>query len=144
MDFISINWFVIGGRCLISSPPESRTSASCTWSLEFFRGRTIRYWATKLRNPDAQLHGFDSFEGPPDAWGPHAKGIFSISGKLPEIADPRVQFFKGWFEEVLPTYVVPDHDVLIMIVDADMYTFDIVCLASPTSVRASRHIHLLR
>jgi hypothetical protein len=91
--------------------------------LEFgvFRGRTIRYWSTKLRNPDAQLHGFDSFEGLPDAWGPHAKGTFSVSGKLPEIADPRVQFFKGWFDEVLPTYVVPDHDVLIMIMDADMY-----------------------
>jgi hypothetical protein len=68
------------------------------------------------------LHGFDSFEGLPEAWGPHAKGTFSVSGKLPEIADPRVQFFKGWFEEVLPTYVVPDHDVLIMIVDADIYT----------------------
>jgi Macrocin-O-methyltransferase (TylF) len=87
-----------------------------------FRGRTIRYWSTKLRNPDARLHGFDSFEGLPDSWGPHAKGTFSVSGKLPEIADPRVQFFKGWFEDVLPTYVVPDHDVLIMIMDADMYT----------------------
>jgi macrocin-O-methyltransferase TylF-like protien len=92
--------------------------------LEFgvFRGRTIRYWSTKLRNPDTRLHGFDSFEGLPEAWGPHTKGTFSVSGKLPEIADPRVKFFKGWFDRVLPDYVVPEHDVLVLIMDADMYT----------------------
>ncbi len=92
--------------------------------LEFgvFRGRTIRYWSTKLRNPEARLHGFDSFEGLPEAWGPHTKGTLSVGGKLPEIADPRVRFFKGWFDEVLPNYVVPDHEVLIMIMDADTYT----------------------
>lgn len=36
--------------------------------------------------------------------GPHAKGNFSVSGKLPEITSPAVRSFKGWFEEVLPTY----------------------------------------
>jgi len=92
--------------------------------LEFgvFRGRTIRYWATKLRNPASHLHGFDSFEGLPEAWGPHTKGTFDVGGKVPDIADPRVCFFKGWFEETLPTYVVPDHEVLVMIMDADLYT----------------------
>ena len=37
--------------------------------LEFgvFRGRTIRYWSRKLRHPETRLHGFDSFEGLPDA-----------------------------------------------------------------------------
>jgi hypothetical protein len=38
--------------------------------LEFgvFKGRTTRYWSAKLRNPDARLHGFDSFEGLPEEW----------------------------------------------------------------------------
>lgn len=92
--------------------------------LEFgvFRGRTIRYWATKLRHPDAHLHGFDSFEGLPEAWGPHTKGTFGVGGKIPEIADPRVGFFKGWFQDTLPSYVVPEHDVLVLIMDADLYT----------------------
>ena len=87
-----------------------------------FRGRTIRHWSTKLRHPESRLHGFDSFEGLPEAWGPHTKGTFSVSGKIPEIADSRVQFFKGWFEDVLPMYVVPEHEVLILIMDADLYT----------------------
>lgn len=102
----------------------SRVADKRVLYMEFgvFRGRTIRYWSNQLRHPEASLHGFDSFEGLPEAWGPHAKGNFSVSGKLPEIADSRVRFFKGWFEEVLPSYVVPDHDVLVMIMDADMYT----------------------
>jgi hypothetical protein len=29
------------------------------------------------------LQGFDAFEGLPEAWGAHAKGNFSVSGKLP-------------------------------------------------------------
>jgi hypothetical protein len=93
--------------------------------LEFgvFRGRTTRYWSAKLRNPDARLHGFDSFEGLPEEWAEHAKGqIFDALGQVPVIADPRVQFFKGWFDRVLPNYTVPEHDLLILIMDADLYS----------------------
>jgi len=91
--------------------------------LEFgvFRGRTIRYWSRKLRHPETRLHGFDSFEGLPDAWGPHTKGTFGVAGQVPEIDDPRVRFFKGWFEDTLREYHMPAHDVLVMIMDADMY-----------------------
>jgi hypothetical protein len=93
--------------------------------LEFgvFKGRTTRYWSAKLRNPDARLHGFDSFEGLPEEWADHGKGrIFNASGQVPVIADPRVQFFKGWFNQVLPNYVIPEHDRLILIMDADLYS----------------------
>ena len=91
--------------------------------LEFgvFKGRTTRYWSRKLQHPEACLHGFDSFEGLPDDWGPHAKGTFGVSGQVPALDDPRVRFFKGWFEETLCDYQVPDHEVLVMIMDADMY-----------------------
>jgi hypothetical protein len=93
--------------------------------LEFgvFRGRTTRYWSAKLRNPESQLHGFDSFEGMPEEWANQAKGnIFNAAGQIPVIADPRVKFFKGWFDQVLPNYVVPEHDVLVLIMDADLYS----------------------
>ena len=93
--------------------------------LEFgvFKGRTTRYWSARLRHPDARLHGFDSFEGLPEEWADYPKGkIFNAAGLIPVIADPRVQFFKGWFDQVLPTYVVPEHDLLILILDADLYS----------------------
>ncbi len=93
--------------------------------LEFgvFRGRTTRYWSAKLRHPEARLHGFDSFGGLPEEWADHASGdIFNARGEVPVIADPRVRFFKGWFDQVLPQYVVPEHDLLILIMDADLYS----------------------
>ena len=93
--------------------------------LEFgvFMGRTTRYWSTKLRNPEARLHGFDSFEGLPEEWAGKAPGkIFNAAGQIPVIADSRVQFFKGWFDQVLPGYQVPEHEVLLLIMDADLYS----------------------
>jgi hypothetical protein len=93
--------------------------------LEFgvFKGRTTRYWSARLRHPESVLHGFDSFEGLPEEWAGHAKGhIFDAQGEIPVIDDPRVRFFKGWFNQVLPTYTVPPHDRLVLIMDADLHS----------------------
>jgi Macrocin-O-methyltransferase (TylF) len=92
--------------------------------LEFgvFEGASIRYWASKLHHPDTRLHGFDSFEGLPETWGPHVSGHFTTGGRIPVVDDPRVAFFKGWFDEVLPTYQPPPHDVLVIVLDADLYS----------------------
>ena len=93
-----------------------------------FRGAATRYWSRLLRNPKSKLHGFDSFEGLPESWLPHPQGHFSVHGEVPEIDDARVQFFKGWFEETLPRYTLPHHDVLVMNFDADLYSSTIFVL----------------
>lgn len=95
--------------------------------LEFgvFQGASMRYWAGALKHPEARLHGFDSFEGLPedlDMDGPYVKGVFDVKGQIPQIDDPRVTFFKGWFEDVLPNYRLPEHDVLVVVIDADLYS----------------------
>jgi hypothetical protein len=93
--------------------------------LEFgvWQGEATRYWSSLLRNPKSKLHGFDSFEGLPENWMVGcAKGSFSVGGQLPEIDDTRVQFFKGWFEQSLPNYNCPPHDVLVLNLDADLYS----------------------
>jgi len=95
--------------------------------LEFgvFRGASMRYWSSALKHPKTRLHGFDSFEGLPedfDVDGPYVKGTFDVGGEIPQIDDSRVQFFKGWFDEVLPTYQLPDHEVLVIVLDADLYS----------------------
>ncbi len=33
-----------------------------------------------------------------------------------------MSFFKGWFQEVLPSYSLPEHDRLIVNLDADLYS----------------------
>jgi O-methyltransferase len=86
-------------------------------------GNSMRYWSSLLRNPRSKLHGFDSFQGLPHDWTleGHARGSFSTHGVIPQINDPRVEFFPGLFEETLSAYELPDHDVLVAVLDADLY-----------------------
>jgi len=102
-----------------------------------FQGRATRYWSQLLRNPKTKLHGFDSFEGLPENWllardgfrtWVHPKGYFSTGGQVPAVEDARVQFIKGWFEQTLPNYKFPHHEVLIVILDADIYSSTIFVL----------------
>lgn len=85
-------------------------------------GAATRYWSRLLRNPASNLHGFDSFEGLPEKWGTMPKGTFSQDGKIPQVDDPRVKFFKGRFQDTLPQYEPPVHDVLVLNLDADLYS----------------------
>ena len=55
--------------------------------------------------PVPTIHGFDSFEGLPEAWregcGP---GMFSRDGAVPEVG-PGVALHVGWFDDTLPTFI---------------------------------------
>ena len=91
--------------------------------LGVWQGDTMRYWSSLLTNPESRLHGFDSFEGLPEDWDlKWPKGMFSTDGKIPQIDDPRVTFFKGWFQDTLADYEPPPHDVLVINFDADLYS----------------------
>jgi len=99
--------------------------------LEFgvFQGAATRYWSRLLLNPKSKLHGFDSFEGLPENWLPQRqKGHFATDGETPKIDDNRVNFFKGWFDQTLRTYQCPPHEVLVINLDADLYSSTICVL----------------
>jgi hypothetical protein len=106
----------------------------CVLYLEFgvYQGKSMRWWSRTLTNSESHLHGFDSFQGLPeafdDAGGKYAKGWFSTEGQIPKIDDPRVKFFKGWFEQTLPGYQLPEHDMLVITLDADLYSSTIYVL----------------
>lgn len=92
--------------------------------LEFgvYRGVSMKIWSSLLCNPKSHLHGFDSFEGLPETWDlEKGKGYFATGGAMPVIDDSRVSFFKGWFSETLPNYVLPPHERLFVNLDADLY-----------------------
>lgn len=94
-------------------------------------GNTMRFWSSLLHNPESMLHGFDSFEGLPTAWklgGGQPAREFSTDGRLPQIDDPRVRFFKGWFADTLPDYQWPAHQRLVANIDADLYSSAVTVL----------------
>src|SRR5712664_1752380 len=113
--------------------------------LEFgvFQGQATRYWSKLLLNPNSKLHGFDSFEGLPENWLPNVhKGHFATEGAIPQIDDNRVEFFKGWFDETLPKYKCPLHEVLVINLDADLYSSTICVLkALQTNIVPGTYIY---
>jgi hypothetical protein len=92
-------------------------------------GDSIRHWAARVTDPDARFVGFDSFEGLPETWNEQARrGHFATGGRSPDVGDARVSFVKGWFEDTLPAFAVPPHDVLVVALDADLYSSTITAL----------------
>jgi O-methyltransferase len=103
--------------------------------LEFgvFEGASIAQWCALNQNAGSRFFGFDSFEGLPEDW--HSgkrRGAFSTGGKVPEIADPRVSFVAGWFQESLRGFVASyrPQSQLVIHVDCDLYSSTLYCLTT--------------
>lgn len=101
--------------------------------LEFgvFQGQTIR---TIAEHHPAPVHGFDSFEGLPEAGGVSlAGGQFDLSGELPEVPG-NVTLHKGWFDETLPAFLErQDAPLAFLHIDCDLYssTRTVLALLAP-------------
>jgi Macrocin-O-methyltransferase (TylF) len=117
------NSFRFAERCDLYTAIASRIEGDAVLYLEFgvWQGASLRTWSKLLRNPLSSLHGFDSFEGLPEAWNTMPKGKFDVKGILPQFDDPRIILHKGWFHETLPSFVFPEHDRLVLNLDADLY-----------------------
>ena len=69
-----------------------------------------------------QVHGFDSFEGLPEAWHGEPRGSYSTFGAMP-LVPPNVILHKGWFEQTLPDFLrAHGAPVRFMNVDCDLYS----------------------
>jgi O-methyltransferase len=94
--------------------------------LEFgvHQGESIREWSELNTHPESSFVGFDSFEGLPENWGDMKAGHFSTGGKTPDIADTRVHFVRGWFQDTLDGFLrnfKPRHRLVINN-DSDLYS----------------------
>lgn len=92
--------------------------------LEFgvYTGGTIRYIAGLKR--DQTIHGFDSFEGLPEAWAGFRLGraAFFKAGKLPRVP-ANVVLHKGWFSDTLPEWCEQaTGPVAFVHIDCDLYS----------------------
>ncbi len=84
-------------------------------------GRTVNHVAR--RRPKATVHGFDSFEGLPEAWTGWTmdRGAFGGEG-IPEV-ESNVRLHVGWFEATLPPFL-EEHSggVAFVHIDSDIYS----------------------
>lgn len=93
--------------------------------LEFgvFSGGTIRHIAKRLP-PGVTIHGFDSFEGLPEAWGGFSLGrrAFSVDGRLPRVP-ANVALHKGWFRDTIPPWCASvAGPAAFLHIDCDLYS----------------------
>lgn len=88
--------------------------------LEFgvYFGRSLRVLAA--RNP--MVHGFDSFEGLPEAWNEaEGAGAYSTLGQRPRVTNTELHV--GWFEDSLPGFLERHPGpVRLLHVDCDLYS----------------------
>jgi len=103
--------------------------------LEFgvWQGASIDEWRRLNQHPGSRFFGFDTFEGLPEAWEKdHPKGTFSTRGATPVIADGRVSFVKGLFQETLRPFLASTklQRRLVVNVDCDLYSATLFVLGT--------------
>ena len=88
-------------------------------------GSSLRSWCGINRHAESRLFGFDSFAGLPEDWTEERpKGTFNRGGIPPDIADRRVRFHVGLFQDSLPAFLDsyrPSSRVVIHN-DSDLYS----------------------
>ena len=95
-------------------------------------GNSFKWWVEHNTNPLSRFHGFDTFEGLPEDWGPFKAGDMSEGSKAPDIQDSRVTFYKGLFQQTLPGFIQKynSSNPKVIHMDADLYTSTLYSLAS--------------
>ncbi len=69
-----------------------------------------------------QVHGFDSFEGLPEAWSGSPQGVLSTALQMPEVSDS-ITLHPGWFEDTLPGFLAQHlGPVRFVNLDSDLYS----------------------
>ena len=88
-------------------------------------GMSLRHIAGLTSAP---VHGFDSFQGLPTAWGDEPKGVYSTGGALPEVLD-NVTLHPGLFEDTLADFLAAHPgDIRFCNIDCDIYASTVTVL----------------
>ena len=95
-------------------------------------GKSLKWWVENSKHPDSTFHGFDTFTGLPEDWNVFKAGAMSTGGKLPDINDERVTFYKGLFQDTFPDFLQSFDTTrrCIFHMDADLYTSTLFVLTS--------------
>jgi O-methyltransferase len=93
-------------------------------------GHSFNWFMTQNSNADSRFYGFDTFDGLPEDWGPFKKGSFSNNNALPTIKDNRGKFFKGLFQQTVPTFLkeLDNNRRNVLMMDADLWSATLYAL----------------
>jgi len=91
---------------------------SCEFGV--YQGLSLRFIAERTNGP---VHGFDSFQGLPEAWkAGEGAGSYSAGNHLPRVPQ-NVTLHPGWFEETLPNFVADAAAPMSLLhIDCDIYS----------------------
>ena len=95
------------------------------------RGHSFQWWMKQNTDSSSRFHGFDTFTGLPEDFGPYKKGHFN-SGIIPEIPDNRGKFYQGLFQQTLPGFLKDFDNSMrnVIMMDADLFTATLYTLTS--------------
>lgn len=95
-----------------------------------WEGYSLKYFSEQNKNPNSMFIGLDTFEGLDEVWVDFSMDQFDVDGKLPNITDRRVQFFKGYFQDTFGQLeqAVQGRSNFIVHFDADLYSSTLFAL----------------
>ncbi len=95
-------------------------------------GASFKWFLEQNKNSESKFYGFDTFDGLPEDYGPYKRGAFSTGNKFPEINDARGNFYKGLFQQTLPSFLKNFNNSkrTILMMDADLHSATLYVLST--------------
>lgn len=95
-------------------------------------GHSFRWFVQQNIHPESRFYGFDTFTGLPEDFGVYKKGVFNTNNQVPDIADTRVKFFQGLFQQTVPSFILElnNNKRNVVMMDADLYSATLYALTS--------------
>lgn len=112
------------GAALLRHALDEATVPGMVLEFGVRRGTSINQIAERVAEtaPEHTVHGFDSFEGLPEAWVNEPRGVLTTGKQLPPVR-PNVVLHAGWFEDTLPPFLAAHEGPARFVnVDSDIYS----------------------
>jgi len=108
------------GSTLLDAAVDQAPASGLVLEFGVYHGLSLRQLARRVSGP---VHGFDSFEGLPEAWkSDEPVGSYSAHGRLPRMPS-HVKLHPGWFKDSLPVFVAEQTEKVRLIhIDCDLYS----------------------
>ena len=94
-------------------------------------GHSFKWWLAHNTNPESRFHGFDTFEGLPEAYGSFEKGSMAFAMESLDVHDTRASFYKGLFQDTLVPFLerYDNSRRKVIHMDADIFSATIFSLS---------------